>query len=415
MKTAILHYSALPVVGGVEAVIQAHAQQFSSHGLPLTIIAGRGEPGAMPDGVDFIRIDEMDTMHPEIATATQEFNAGRVPETFQPLVDRLIEKFTPVLSAFDHVIIHNVLTKHFNLPLTAALFHLMDRGVIQHPIAWCHDLSWSSPSSRNKVFPAYPWELLKTYRSDITYVAISKQRQNEIVCTFKVPPDQIKVIYNGVEPITLLDLSAEGTSLINRLGLWSSDLILLMPVRVTQAKNIEYAIRLMAALKKKKGCPKLILTGPPDPHDSASMQYYQSLLTLRRNLDVENEMRFVFESGVNPEQEYLIDQRLVAELYRVCDAVFIPSHREGFGMPVLEAGLLGLPVIAAAMPAVDELTADRVLIISLDTDSEQLAEQVLNWLEAKPEFHTRVMVRNGFTWNAIFARDILPMLQKRPS
>ena len=33
MKTAILHYSAPPEIGGVEAVIQAHAFQFAKAGL----------------------------------------------------------------------------------------------------------------------------------------------------------------------------------------------------------------------------------------------------------------------------------------------------------------------------------------------------------------------------------------------
>ena len=52
MKTAILHYSAPPEIGGVEAVIQAHAFQFAKAGLPLTIIAGRGDSEALPVGVE---------------------------------------------------------------------------------------------------------------------------------------------------------------------------------------------------------------------------------------------------------------------------------------------------------------------------------------------------------------------------
>jgi hypothetical protein len=39
---AILHYSAPPVVGGVEAVIAAHVKTFQEAGYPVTVIAGRG-------------------------------------------------------------------------------------------------------------------------------------------------------------------------------------------------------------------------------------------------------------------------------------------------------------------------------------------------------------------------------------
>ena len=44
MNTAILHYSAPPVVGGVEAVISAHAEVFQRNGYPVTVVAGRGDP-----------------------------------------------------------------------------------------------------------------------------------------------------------------------------------------------------------------------------------------------------------------------------------------------------------------------------------------------------------------------------------
>ena len=58
-----------------------------------------------------------------------------------------------------------------------------------------------------------------------------------------------------------LALSQPGEALIERLGLWESDLVLLMPVRITQAKNIEYAIQVTAALKQRESslhCSSLV-------------------------------------------------------------------------------------------------------------------------------------------------------------
>ena len=150
MKTAILHYSAPPVIGGVEAVIQAHAAQFAAAGLPLTVITGRGEAASLPEGVNFIRIAALDTLDPEISAATDILNGGQIPDNFESLVNRLTGQLRPLLSEFDHLIVHNVLTKHFNLPLTTALFRLMDEGTLRHTVAWCHDLTWSSPNSRSK-------------------------------------------------------------------------------------------------------------------------------------------------------------------------------------------------------------------------------------------------------------------------
>lgn len=412
MNTAVLHYSAFPVIGGVETAIQAHAAQFAIAGMPLTVICGRGEAGAMPRGVDFIRIAEIDSMHPEISTATEVLNTGEIPPSFERLVDSLANQLRPVVSQFDNLLVHNVLSKHFNLPLTAALFRLMDEGVIKHTVAWCHDLSWSSPNSRNRVYPAYPWNLLKRIHSNVTYyVAISKQRQREVLETFGCPPESVPIVYTGVDADTLFSLSPEGAALIERLDLFSSDLILLMPVRITQAKNIEFALEVLAALKRMKCRPKLVLTGPPDPHEPASIAYYRSLIDLRRRLDVENEMHFVFACGPKPGEGYYIDQRVVSDLFRVADAMFMPSHREGFGMPVLEAGLLGLPVISTPMPAVQEVAQDKDLVFSHDTDPSDLAERILKWLRNKPEHIFRVDVRQNYTWKAIFKNAILPLLK----
>ena len=55
-KTAILHYSAPPIVGGVESVIQAHAQVFLQAGYPVTVIAGRGEQASLPAGTGFVTL-----------------------------------------------------------------------------------------------------------------------------------------------------------------------------------------------------------------------------------------------------------------------------------------------------------------------------------------------------------------------
>jgi glycosyltransferase involved in cell wall biosynthesis len=409
-KSAILHYTAPPVVGGVEAVIQAHVQVFIEAGYPVTVIAGRGEGSALPSDAGFVLIPEMDSQHPQVTQASSMLEQGEVPPAFDDMVTRLAEALTPVLSRFDNVIIHNLFTKHFNLPLTAALHHLMDAGTIGHCIAWCHDFTWTSPSSRSKVHPGYPWDLLRTYRTDVTYVTVSHQRQRALAELFDRPSEQIHVIYNGVDTEMLLGLSPEGCDLITRLGLLESDLVLLMPVRVTRAKNIEYALHVVAALKARGCCLKLVLTGPPDPHDTRSMAYFDSLLALRKRLDIEEEMRFVFESGPDPDQPFVIDERLVGDLFRVSDVMFMPSHREGFGMPVLEAGLVGVPVLCTDVPAAEEIGGEDVTVFDAAEDPAHLAGQILAWAEQSPVHRLRRRVRQDYTWRAIFHRDIKPLL-----
>ncbi len=410
-EIAILHYSAPPVVGGVEAVIQAHARAFVQAGYPVTIFAGWGEEEALPEGVDFVRIPEMDTQFEQVIEIGAELEEGNIPSEFDELTSHLVSVLTPELADFEHVIVHNVFTKHFNLPLTAALVHLLEAGTIQHCIAWCHDFTWTSSSSRAKVHDGYPWDLLRTRRSDVTYVVVSQQRQQALAELFDCPLEQIHVVYNGVDPQELLGLSEEGMALVERLDLLDSGLILLMPVRVTHAKNIEYAMEVLAALKARDCRPKLVLTGPPDPHDAESMAYFRELQTLRRQLGVQDEMRFVFESGPEPDEPYTIGPDLVGELFRVSDLMFMPSHREGFGMPVLEAGLAGVPVFCTDMPAAKEIGGEDVVLFDPVQGADNLAEQILGWVEDSRVHRLRRRVRQDYTWRAILYRDIEPLLK----
>jgi glycosyltransferase involved in cell wall biosynthesis len=412
-QIAILHYTAPPVVGGVEAVIQAHARIFLQAGYPVTVVAGRGEAGALPPGASFVHVPEIDSQDAEIAQMSVQLEQGQVPPGFEAMTERVARTLAPILSRVDNVIVHNVFTKHFNLPLTAALDRLLDGDHAPHCIAWCHDFTWTSPSSGSKVHPGYPWDLLRTRHPDVTYVVVSERRQQELAELYGCPAGEIRTIYNGVAPQALLGLSPESLGLVNRLGLLEADLVLLMPVRVTQAKNIEFALQLVAALKARGCRPKLILTGPPDPHDAESMAYFHSLQDLRRRLGVEAEMRFVFESGADPGQPYLVGTGVVGDLYRVSDLMLMPSHREGFAMPVLEAGLVGVAVVCTAVPAAVEIGGADVILFDKSDEPGHLAARLLAWAEGNPVHRLRRRVRQNYTWQAIFRRDIEPLLQRR--
>lgn len=129
-EVAILHYSAPPVVGGVESVIKAHQNELIRAGYSCTVIAGCGNIADLPHNGKFIEIPEINSQHPEIIEINKELEAGRIPENYQSMESHLAILLGPVLREFDHLIIHNIFTKHFNLPLTGALHRLLDQQAI---------------------------------------------------------------------------------------------------------------------------------------------------------------------------------------------------------------------------------------------------------------------------------------------
>ncbi len=406
-QIAIVHYTAPPVIGGVEHIIAMQTRLLADVGYPVTIIAGRGEPAS-----NVVIIPEMDSEHPENLHIMHSLEEGVVLLEFNVLQAMIENSLAPILSATDLLIVHNVFHHHFNMPLTAALHHLIERGVVRRVVAWCHDLSrYVNPVSGVQLRYGFPWDLLRTFRPEITHVAVSSQRQHSLADILKCPQDAIRVIPNGVDLSLLLGLSELGQHLVEEFGLLQVDVVILMPIRITRAKNIEFALRVTAALKASGIWPKLVVTGPPDPHAPDIQAYYHQLLALRHELDVDDQVVFAYEGTSSLPRPLALSATDVAELYRVCDLVLMPSHREGFGMPVLEGGLVGRPVFATAMPVLEDIGAESVYSIGQDEPPAQVAARIKWWMRDNPAYSLRRRVRQDYGWPTIFARSIQPLLR----
>ena len=66
-------------------------------------------------------------------------------------------------------------------------------------------------------------------------------------------------------------------------------------------------------------------------------------------------------------------------LYEGARLLVLPSHHEGFGLPVLEAMALGVPVIASTAGALPEVAGDAALLVAPD-DRRALSEAILRAL-----------------------------------
>src|SRR5512138_98849 len=152
-SVAIIHYTAPPIVGGVEAVMGEHARMLLDAGYAVRIIVGRGGTDGLPEAVDVRLIPEIDSEYPENQEVAAALDRGVVPNEFRTLRDRIESRLAEALEGIDVVIVHNVMTMHFNLPLTAALNRLLDAGRMPRTIVWTHDGSWEDPMQRKHVQP----------------------------------------------------------------------------------------------------------------------------------------------------------------------------------------------------------------------------------------------------------------------
>lgn len=407
-RVAILHYAGPPVVGGVESTIYHHARLFAAAGYAVRVIAGEGAP--FDDGVEVHLLPRLYSKHPAVLAAKRALDRGIVDAGFRRLRDALREELQAVLADTRVCIVHNALTLHKNLALTAALRDLSDAGVVRL-IAWCHDFAWRRPQYRPELHPGYPWDLLREPWPGVTYVVVSEAQRGELAELFDWPPERIHVVPPGVDPAALLRLRPATAELIHRLGLLEAELVLLLPARITRRKNIELAIRITAALHRQGRHAHLVVTGPPGPHNPANAAYLEQLQRLRRDLGVERHVHFLYELG-SPEAPFVPDDPMLAELYSVADALLFPSRQEGFGIPVLEAGLTRLPVFCSDIPPFRESGDGWVYPFRLDEDPAEIARRIGATLDADPAFQLRQRVRRRFTWQRIFEERIEPLVNQ---
>lgn len=398
-RIGILHYAGPPIVGGVESTIYHHARLLSQAGYEVHVIAGRGEP--FHPEVTFHPIPEVDSRHPEVLAVGQALAQGEVPADFARLRDHLADRLRPLLAGC--TIVHNAITLHKNLPLTAALRLLADEGI--RLIAWCHDFAWQDRLYTPGLHPGYPWDLLRTPWPGVQYVAVSAHRRARLAALLGLPEEKIRVVTPGVDVAKFLKLEPATRRLVEQLGLLAADPLMLLPARITRRKNIEFAVRVTVALTRHKPQATLVVTGPPGPHNPANIAYLESLQKLREELGMATRVRFLYEFTDR------VTDAMVADLYRLADVLLFPSRREGFGIPVLEAGLTRLSVFAADIPPVRESAGELAHFFDPEGDPTAVADAITAYLARDQTYQLRRRVLSQFTWQAILKRDLIPLLQ----
>jgi glycosyltransferase involved in cell wall biosynthesis len=117
----------------------------------------------------------------------------------------------------------------------------------------------------------------------------------------------------------------------------------------------------------------------------------------------------LYELGITP------DDDTMADLYRLADALLFPSAKEGFGIPMLEAGLARLPVFCSDIPPLRETGADSVYYFDLQGDPAAIAAHMAGVLERDAAHRLRRRVLSNYTWKRIVEERVIPLLRMTAS
>jgi glycosyltransferase involved in cell wall biosynthesis len=409
MKIGLIHYSGPPTIGGVEQTMYYQAQELTLAGHTPGFIVGEG--GNVQAPASLIRIPQLFSRHPQVLAAKRELDKGEKGERYYALFAMLREQLGTAVDGFDVLIVHNALSLHKNLALTDVLWHLLSEGKLPPLIGWHHDFAWLRPDYLDELHQGHPWDLLKSPWPGVINVVVSQAQCQKLSKLYGIDSSQIHIIPPGIDPAITGQWTELTKQIVSTLGLLEAKALLLLPARITRRKNIEFAIQILAQFRRLAGEDvRLIISGPPGPHNPNNIAYLQSLIQLTVELGVRDSVHFLYQLGDPP--PLTINDATMAHLYTLCDMLLFPSKDEGFGIPILEAGFTRMTIYCSDLEPFQESGQDQIHTFKLSERPEDVAQRMMHTLFSDPTYILRHRVLKRYTWQHIVRDRLIPIIER---
>ena len=400
----MLHYSCPPVVGGVEEILSQQASILHRFGQSVSLLAGMGE--VYTDSFP-VRIEPLLGSQNSDITEAHERSRNGDHRQLKQNTTRIYQILKDWSHGLDVILAHNVLHMPFNLPLTLAIRRLAISENGPAVVSWAHD----SPFLREN-YPEYlndhPWNVLRRTHPKIHYVTVSECRRRMFNEFCGGGP--WKGIHNGIDPETFFYLDPKSVKLAEELGLFNRDLVVVQPSRITPRKNLELAIHIVRGIKLLGYNTLFILTGAYDPHEEKAVSYYRRLRYWIKELGMQDNITILAEYTFGDGERLVPDRIFIRDLYLMADLLLMTSKDEGFGLPLLEAGMIKLPIACTEIPPFLEV-GEEVCFFRLDDSPLSIAGRIMEHLART---NTHKMFRNvmgKYIFDIICRRVIMPYLR----
>jgi glycosyltransferase involved in cell wall biosynthesis len=255
----------------------------------------------------------------------------------------------------------------FNADLFHALNQRVDRRPAKKVVSTFHDLfvmtgEYSSPEFRKR----FTEQAGRAARNSDLIIAVSEFTANQVSSLLQFDSSRIRVVPHGVhQPI--VKSGSQRENLILFVGA--------LQIRKNVVRLVE-AFERLSAHRQDRGLGgdswRLVLAGAPSG--------YQADMILERIEKSICRDRIEIAGYVSPSE--------LETLYSRASIFALPSLDEGFGIPVLEAMVHGVPVVTSSRSALIEVAGNAALLVD-PCDVEEL-ECALNRLVNNPELRAEL-------------------------
>lgn len=230
------------------------------------------------------------------------------------------------------------------------IFHVVDHSYAHlvhvlppaRTVVTCHDVDAFLPLvERQRSTSSLPPFMVRVLRSGLRKAArvacVSEATRNELLRYGILQADRLTVVPNGISPVFFRSPEAAPDCLDRFLGPPDSHRLDLLHVGTTiPRKRIEMLLRILHATKQARPNVRLIKAGG---------RFAPSQRAMIRELAL----------GENIVEMPFLREEELAVLYRRATLLVLPSEREGFGLPIVEAMACGTRVVMSDLPVFREI------------------------------------------------------------
>jgi glycosyltransferase involved in cell wall biosynthesis len=388
------------VVGfeGIHTVTSRLSRQLVVHGHTLRLILPGGKADLQPHETVVVPMPK--TLTAAEARAAAQGAAARTTA----------ERLAAALEGFEVCVALDVLFNAFCLPITVALrravlstgtrlvFYSFEctRGLLD-------DFDW-------REIKHAPWSAVAETAAETTLAFPAAATRQKIAVLTGLPLQEWHLLPPVLDLALEPHLDATAVAFWTRRGLWEAQAVLLLPALNRINNNIDKAIHVVAALKRRGYAARLLLTYLRRNWWAGNSEHFTALKELARAHDVDGDVVFLTE-----EERTWVDglPRLALNtLYALCDGVILPTEWEGFGLVAVEAAIARAPLICADLPVLREVVGDAAAYFDLADDDDAVAEAVVELLRP-PEVRGRRRMALYTDTEAHYERFVRPLLDLR--
>jgi glycosyltransferase involved in cell wall biosynthesis len=230
-----------------------------------------------------------------------------------------------------------------------------------------------------------------TYWAD-RVIAVSHATKKELMWIYELPESKVSVVYNGVSMHRFEGQIDQG-AVKRRYGIGPLDPTVLFCGRLVQQKGPDLLLEAIPSVLHYYPNARFVFAG------DGNLRH--SLVQRARHLHIEHTVRFLGHR----------DGEELVQLFKMADALCVPSRNEPFGIVVLEAWSAGKPVVATINGGPNEYVRHEVDGLKIYANPESVAwglgTLLADWSAARRMGEEgRKSVAASFTWEVIADRTL---------